>query len=67
MMPDETTIHCTRCSAYNIGDECCICKDCMEKIIDGWCGYSDYANSEEIKDLKERLGITVSTGKLKND
>ena len=33
-MPDETTIHCSRCSAYNIGEDCCICKDCLNKIID---------------------------------
>ncbi len=34
MMPDETTIHCSRCSAYNLEDDCCICKDCLNKIID---------------------------------
>lgn len=34
-LPDETSTYCSRCSVFNIGDDCCICKDCMNKIIDG--------------------------------
>lgn len=33
-LPDETTIYCSKCSSYNIGDDCCICKSCVKKIID---------------------------------
>jgi len=33
-LPNESSIYCSRCSAYNIGDDCCICKSCMNKIID---------------------------------
>lgn len=35
MIPNETTLHCSRCSSYNLEDNCCLCKECLGTIIDG--------------------------------
>lgn len=65
MIPDETTIHCSRCSAYNIGDDCCICQDCINKIfedLDLELMFTDIKNKEgnkipESDDLMKLLDI----------
>ena len=53
-VPDETKIYCSRCSVYNMGSECCICKDCMDKLI-------DELKMKKIKDF----GISMA-GKYRN-
>ena len=34
MIPDETTIYCSKCSSFNIGSDCCICKSCLRRLIE---------------------------------
>ncbi len=50
MIPDETTIYCSRCSVFNIGDDCCICKSCLNKIIDEVLNYRRRKANQEIED-----------------
>ncbi len=50
MIPDETTIYCSKCSSYNIGSDCCICKSCLNKIIDEVLNHRRRIANEQIKD-----------------
>lgn len=48
-VPDIDSIYCSQCSVYNISSDCCICKDCMERII-----------NEELMKVIKVLGISMA-------
>ena len=56
-LPNDASIYCSKCSGYNIGSECCICKSCLNKIIDEVfpinSRYTGWKN--KVKELKEKL------------
>ncbi len=52
-LPDETTTYCSRCSDYNIEDECCICKDCISKI------FEDMDLELMLTDIKDKKGNKI--------
>ena len=59
---DETTIYCNRCQSYNIGEECCLCKSCVESLIDAWVGGCDKLfETEDINRLKKLFAIEVDS------
>ncbi len=60
MIPDEASIFCSRCSGYNIESECCICKDCMSKLIDKVYKNLDMGKTIPIfiQRLKKELGLS---------
>ena len=56
--PNESTIYCDKCTSFNIGVDCCICKICTEKIIDNWTDECDkLLETSDINKLKELFGI----------
>jgi len=55
-MPHDSSIYCSKCLGFNLSSDCCICKSCLEKIIDDW--HNETCGGEmikEIKELKEKL------------
>ena len=61
MIPDETTIYCSKCSSFNIGEQSCICDGCRERLIDEWVDESDCLfEQSDIKRLKEKFAIEVT-------
>lgn len=61
-IPDESTTYCSRCSSYNIGTNCCVCKSCTEDIIDKWVDECDKLfETLDINNLKRMFGIVLNS------
>lgn len=64
MIPDETTINCSKCSLFNIGNQSCICDECRERLIDEWVDESDKLfEQSDIKRLKDKFASNKENDK----